>query len=80
MAAAKESAAAQSAELHARLDAQLAGAEQRIEAARTAALGALRQVATETADVVITRLTGRPASAGAVETAVGDVLTARGQG
>ncbi len=80
VAAAKEITAAQSTELHARLDAQLAGAEQRIDAARTAAMGALRQVATETAVAVITRLTGRPASAGAVETAVGDVLTARGQG
>jgi len=80
VAAAKEVTAAQSAELHARLDAQLAGAEQRIEAARTAAMGALRQVATETAIDVITRLTGRPASAGAVDTAVGDALTARGQG
>jgi F-type H+-transporting ATPase subunit b len=78
--AAKEIAATQSVQLHARLDAQLAEAEQRIDAARMAAMGALRQVATATADVMVTRLTGQAASAGAVETAVDDALAARGQG
>jgi F-type H+-transporting ATPase subunit b len=80
VATAKEVAATQSAELHARLDVQLAEAEERIDAARLAAMGALRQVATETATDVVARLTGRPVPAGVVEVAVGDVLTARGQG
>jgi F-type H+-transporting ATPase subunit b len=80
VAAAKAVVTAQSAELQARLEAQLAGAERSIEAARAAAMGALRDVATETALDVVTRLMGRPASAGAVAAAVGDALTARGQG
>jgi F-type H+-transporting ATPase subunit b len=80
VAAAKESAAAQSAELNARLDAQLSDAERSIAAARNAAMGALRQVATTTASEVVSRLTGRPASATVVDVAVGDALTARGLG
>jgi F-type H+-transporting ATPase subunit b len=80
VAAAKEITAAQSAQLHARLDAQLAEAERRIDVARAAAMGALRQVATETAAVMVARLTGQPASAGAVGAAVDDALTARGLG
>ena len=77
---AKASSAVQSAELNARLEVQLAAAEERIAAARTAAMGALRQVATDTADVVVARLTGRPASRAAVDQAVGAALAARGQG
>lgn len=80
VARAKDSAAAQTAELNARLDAQLAAAEQRIAAARAAALGALREVATETADVVITRLTGSVPGRALVDKAVGVALAARGQG
>jgi F-type H+-transporting ATPase subunit b len=80
VAAAKEIAATQSVALHARLDAQLAEAEQRIDAARVAAMGALRQVATETATVMVTRLTGRAAAAGTVEAAVDDALAARSPG
>lgn len=60
-----------------RLTAQLAQAEQRIGAARVAAMGALRQVATETAETVILRLTGQPAAPGAVATAIGNAMTAR---
>ncbi len=80
VARAKDSAAAQAAELNARLEAQLAAAEQSISAARAAALGALREVATETADVVITRLTGRAPARALVDQAVDVALTARGQG
>ena len=80
VARAKDSAAAQSAELNARLDAQLDAAEQSIAVARAAALGALREVATETADVVITRLTGRVPGRALVDQAVGAALAARGQG
>jgi F-type H+-transporting ATPase subunit b len=76
----KESAAAQSAEVNARLEEQLAAAEQNVAAARAAAMGALRQVATETADVVVARLTGRPAGRAAMDQAIGAALAARGQG
>jgi F-type H+-transporting ATPase subunit b len=78
--AAKQSAAAQAARLNERLQAQLASAEQQIAAARTAALGALRQVATETAAVLIGRLTGSAADPQALDSAVGAELAARGQG
>lgn len=61
-----------------RLNAQLAVAEGRIGAARAAAMGALRQVATETAGMVVSRLTGRDADTVAVEAAVGSVMSARG--
>jgi F-type H+-transporting ATPase subunit b len=80
VASSKESAAAQAADLNARLDVQLAAAEQRIGAARAAAMGALREVATDTARVVVTRLTGRPPEHAALEHEVGAVLAARGQG
>ena len=76
--AAKAAAASQTAVLTARLDAQLAEAEGRINAARNAAMGALRQVAAETAGVVVTRLTGVAANTAAVDAAIGSALTARG--
>jgi F-type H+-transporting ATPase subunit b len=79
VATAKEAAAAQAAVLNAKLEAQLASAERQIAQARTAAFGALRQVATETATVVVNRLTGGAPATQTVDTAVGAVLTARGQ-
>ena len=60
-----------------RLDAQLADAERRIAEARTSAMGALRQVAAETAATVVTRLTGQAADPRTVVEAVGEVMTAR---
>jgi F-type H+-transporting ATPase subunit b len=72
--------AEQSAHLNERLEAQLASAERQIGAARAAALGALRQVATETAMNVVGRLTGVAANPQAVDAAVGAALTARGRG
>lgn len=77
VATATEAAAAQSASLNARLEKQLAEAEQRIGAARAAAMGALRNVATDTAAAVITRLVGSTPDAGAVEQAVDAALAAR---
>lgn len=77
---AKAEAAAQAATLNQKLDAQLEEAEQRIGAARASALGALRQVATETASAVVTRLTGHAPDAGAVDHEVGAVLAATGRG
>jgi F-type H+-transporting ATPase subunit b len=78
LAKAKADAAARAADQEARLDAQLADSEARIGQARTAALGALREVAAETTLAVITRLTGRQPDAGAVNEAVEHVLAERG--
>lgn len=77
VARAKESTAAQAAELNARLEAQLEAAEERIAAARAAAMGALRQVATDTADALVTRLTGTAPGRNSLDQAVGDALAAR---
>ena len=77
VAQAKAEAAEQARQANERLDAQLADAERRIAEARTSAMGALRQVAAETAATVVTRLTGQPADPRAVIEAVGDVMTAR---
>ncbi len=76
---AKRQAAAQAEQLNARLEEQLRASETRIGEARASALGALRQVATETAVTVIGRLTGHPADQASVERAVGAELAARGQ-
>jgi F-type H+-transporting ATPase subunit b len=78
VAKAKEQAAARAATLNARLEKQLADAEQQIASARTAAFGAVRQVATDTAATVISRLTGTPADRQSVDHAVAAALTARG--
>ena len=54
-------------------------AETQIAAARASAVGALRQVASETTSVVVARLTGISANQQAVDAAVGAVLASRGQ-
>ena len=77
VAQAKAEAAEQARVANERLDAQLAEAETRIQAARTAAMGALRQVATDTAAVVVDRLTGQTPEGPVVEAAVADVMAAR---
>ena len=64
--------------LNARLAAQIEAAEQQIASARDNAMGALRQVATDTADALVTRLIGRSDGA-AVSAAVERELAARGQ-
>jgi F-type H+-transporting ATPase subunit b len=76
---AKQEAAAQAAVLNERLEAQLHEAEQRIAQARSSAMGALRQVATETTSTVIQRLTGTAPDTRAIEGAVGSALAARGR-
>ncbi len=76
--AAKAVATAQAASLNARLEAQLSEAERQIAAARNAAMGALRQVAGETAAVVVARLTGTSPAAATIDTAVGSALAVRG--
>ncbi len=75
---AKAEAAKQAEEANRRLDAQLDDAEQRIRAARDSAMGALRQVAADTAANVVTRLTGHTPDTASVEAAVGRTIAARG--
>ncbi len=74
---AKAAAAEQAAQINARLDSQIAAAEQRIGAARAAALGALGQVAAETAHAVVDRLTGGAVEGGVVDRAVAASLAQR---
>jgi F-type H+-transporting ATPase subunit b len=62
--------------LGAKLNAQIAASETRIAAARDAAMGALRQVAGETAESLVSKLTGR-ADPAAVGRAVDAALAAR---
>ena len=76
---AKRQAAAQAEQLNGRLEEQLRASEASIAQARTSAMNALRQVATETAITVVGRLTGHAADQGTVERAVGAELAARGQ-
>ena len=64
--------------MNARLDEQLAESEKRIDAARAGAQSALREAASDTAEMLITRLSGRPASGDVVRAAVGRALAARG--
>jgi F-type H+-transporting ATPase subunit b len=75
---AKQTAAAQSEALNARLEARLQDAETQIAQARTAAMGALRQVASETTISVVTRLTGTPPNPAQLDSAVAAALSARG--
>lgn len=77
VAQAKAEAAEQARLANERLDAQLAEAETRIQAARTAAMGTLREVATETAGAVVDRLTGREPPAETVQSAVANIMSAR---
>lgn len=77
---AKKAAAVQAETLNARLETQLKDAETQIGQARASAMGALRQVATETAATVVTRLTGAAPDAGRLNNAIGSALAARGIG
>ncbi len=77
---AKAAAAKQTATLNERLEKQLAEAESRIAEARASAMGALRQVATETASTVIARLTGAAPEQARLDGAIAQALSARGVG
>jgi F-type H+-transporting ATPase subunit b len=77
---AKKAAAVQAEALNARLETQLQDSEAQIARARASAMSALRQVATETATTVVTRLTGTPPDAGRLNGAIGSALAARGIG
>ena len=75
---AREAAAQEARAFNERLEAQLAAAEQRIGQARSSAMGALREVAADTAGVVVQRLTGQTVDARTANAVVGDVMAARG--
>jgi F-type H+-transporting ATPase subunit b len=75
---AQEEAQARADALNARLAEQIGAAEARIAAARDAAMGALRQVAGDTAEALVRRLTG-DADRAAVDAAVARELAARGR-
>ncbi len=75
---AQAEAQARTEALNARLNGQIAEAEARIAAARDSAMGALRQVSAETAESLVSKLTGR-ADRGAVDAAVDRALSARGR-
>ena len=75
---AKAAAASRASAQEARLETRLAESESQIAQARSSAMGALRQVATETAQAVIARLTDQPADVPRVAQAVGDTLAERG--
>ena len=74
---AKTAAAARSAEQNARLDVQLHEAEGRIHAARATALGALREVAIDTASAVVARLSGVAPDRSLVDREVETAMAAR---
>ena len=71
-------AAVRNEALNARLNEQIEAAEARINTARDAAMGALREVATDTANALVTRLTGLKNEA-AVGAAVQRELAAQGR-
>ena len=74
----KAEAAEQARVANERLDVQLHEAEQRIAAARQSAMGALRDVATDTARTVVSRLTGQEPDASLLHGAVDTALVRRG--
>jgi F-type H+-transporting ATPase subunit b len=78
--AAKQAAAAQAEALNASLEKKLQDAEAQIARARASAMGALRQVATETAATVVTRLTGAAPDGGRLDAAVDSAMTGRAIG
>jgi F-type H+-transporting ATPase subunit b len=75
---AKRRAAEQAAELNEKLEKQLAEAEARIAAAQAAAMGALREVVTDTTGALVVRLTGKPANDDRIGAAVDSVMRGRG--
>jgi F-type H+-transporting ATPase subunit b len=77
---AKKTAAVQADALNARLEKQLQDSEAQIGRARASAMSALRQVATETAATVVTRLTGTAPDPGRLDGAIGSALADRGIG
>ncbi len=75
---AKTAAARDAEAARTRLDAQLAQSEAQIDAARGQAMASLRQVAAETAEALIARLTHQAPDRIRLDAAVGQALHARG--
>ena len=76
--AAKAEAGRQSEALARKLDEQLARAEAEIASARAEAMTAIRPIATETAALLLDRLTGNPPDGGRLDRGIADALAARG--
>jgi F-type H+-transporting ATPase subunit b len=76
--AAKAEAARQAEALARKLDEQLARAEAEIASARTEAMTAIRPIATETAGILVGRLTGSAPDEGRLGRGIQDALAARG--
>ncbi|MGE4480900.1 F0F1 ATP synthase subunit B [Acidocella sp.] len=74
---AKAEAADKAAELNAKLEAKLAESEVRIDAARAAAMAAIRPVAAEAASDILLKLTGSVPGQGELAQRVDDALAAR---
>lgn len=74
---AKAQAAARAAELNAKLEAKLAESERRIEAARAAAMSAIKPVASEAAGEILLKLTGSVPEQDELARRVDDALAAR---
>ncbi|HET6606760.1 MAG TPA: F0F1 ATP synthase subunit B' [Rhodopila sp.] len=77
---ATNAAAAAAEELNARLNKQLHESEAQIAQVRASAMSALRQVATETATMVVDRLTGTSPDASRLDGAIRSAMAARGIG
>ena len=75
---AKAEAARQAETLARKLDEQLARAEAEIAAARTEAMTSIRPIATETAALLVGRLTGGALELGRIDHGIQDALAARG--
>jgi len=74
---AREQAAAQAREMNARLEAEIERAEAAVAASRHTALGSLRTVASDTAQLLVERLTGTTADHALVQAKVDAVLAVR---
>lgn len=75
VAEAREEAVARTREMNARLEAELAAAEAQIGVERQRAMGSLRAVATDTAQLLVERVTGLPADRVLVEARVDGALS-----
>ena len=64
----------QRAEIDAQINSRMGDAEQRITALKEAAVGHISQIATETAEALVARFTGKPASRAELMSTVNEVL------
>ena len=77
VAEARDQAASRTREMNDRLEAEIARAEQAVGIARQAALGSLRGIATDTAQLLVARLTSADADRALVESKVDAALAGR---